>query len=100
MLMRSPSTGKLSPTRPPPARITSAGPWAVTSSELDRHQLARLVDPVGGRDRLPARPARALGARQQRAAALAVVGALDVDEAALGAVQSHDDDPPSRPRRA
>ena len=32
MLMRSPATGKLSPTRPPPARITSAGPCAVTCS--------------------------------------------------------------------
>src|SRR5580704_631261 len=32
MLIRSPSTAKLSPTRPPPARITSAGPRAVTCS--------------------------------------------------------------------
>ena len=45
-------TGKLSPTRPPPARITSAGPCAVTSLDLDRHQLARLVDPVGRGHRL------------------------------------------------
>ena len=40
MLIRSPSTAKLSPTRPPPARITSAGPWAVTSSSVDRNELA------------------------------------------------------------
>ena len=57
-----------------------------TSSSLDRDELAGLVDPVGRRDGLAA----GLGAAsQQRAAALAVVGALAVDEAALGAVQRH-----------
>src|SRR5271166_170455 len=57
--------------------------------ELHRHELAGLIDPVGGRHRLAA----ALGARQQRAAALTVVGSLAVDEAALGAVQGHDRGP-------
>ena len=89
MLIRSPSTGKLSPTRPPPARITSAGPLPVTSPSSTRHQLAGLVDAVGGRDRIAARGAGRLAAREQRAAALAVVGSLAVDEAALGAVQGH-----------
>src|SRR5207302_4338492 len=60
------------------------GPVGCDLVELDRYELARLVDAVGGRHR----PA-ALLARQQRAAALAVVGSLGVDEAALGAVQGH-----------
>src|SRR5207253_1523400 len=60
------------------------GPVGCDLVQLDRHELARLVDAVGGRHR----PA-ALLARQQRSAALAVVGSLGVDEAALGAVQGH-----------
>ena len=52
--------------------------------QLDRYELACLVNAVGGRH-----GTAALLARQQRAAALAVVGSLGVDEAALGAVQGH-----------
>ena len=58
--------------------------------DLDRYELAGLVDAIGRRDRLSCR----LGALEQRSASLAVVGALDVDEAALCAVQGHRGCPP------
>src|SRR6202011_1764021 len=62
------------------------GPALGDVLQLDRFQFARFADAIRGRARLP----RALGTRQQRAAAWAVVGALAVDEAALGAVQGHE----------
>ena len=61
--------------------------------ELDRHELAGVVDPIGRRYRIPTRAAAYLAGdlavREQSAAALTVVGSLVVDEAALGAVQCH-----------
>ena len=55
-------------------------------AQLDRNEISRLVDAVGGGDRLAG---GTLAAQQQGAAALAVVGALVAEEAALGAVQGH-----------
>src|ERR1700722_2996565 len=75
------------------ARTPSAGtdherrPVRGHLAELHRHQLACVVDSVGSGHRL----ARgSLAARQQRAAARTVVGALVAEKAALGAMQSHE----------
>ncbi len=95
MLIRSPSTAKLSPDAPAAGADHERGPVRGDLADLDRHELAGLVDPVRGRRPARRRPS---GVRQQRAAALAVVGSLVVDEAALGAVQGHRA-PAATPRR-
>ena len=86
MVMRSRSSAKDSPTRPPPARMTSAAPSGRDLLDLDGHELARLVDPVGRRRRSSP---RGLVRAQERAALRAVVRSLRVDEAALRAVDGH-----------
>src|SRR4051794_4603928 len=62
--------------------------------ELDGHELARLVDPVGRRGRLGAAGPMAggrLGVADEGATALAVVGPVGVAEPALRAMTGHDD---------
>src|SRR5512133_3567804 len=55
--------------------------------DVDRHELAGLVDAVGRRRRLAAGPL--LARAEERPALLAVVGSVGVDEAALRAVERH-----------
>src|SRR4051794_37934184 len=57
--------------------------------DLDRYELARIVDAVGRRVRFGSRRGALGAAVEQRPATLAVVGSLAVEEAALGAVQRH-----------
>ena len=77
IVVRSRSSGKCSPARPPPERTTSAG-----LPSRARREVRLLLERVRAeRHRLVHRPPR-----QQRAAAGAVVGRLRVLEAALGAV--------------
>ena len=86
MLTRSSSTVKLSPALPPPERMTSAAPDAIDLLvDVDRRVLAGLVDLVGHRRRVVA----ALGPPEERAALLAVVGSLGVDEPAFRTVDGH-----------